>query len=168
MSLFFALALIGFFGLAVVYIALRLPDINPRKRFGQTTTEKSKPLPPLQSPASRKRGRYMEIVGRPHTDMSIYFSEAQRKPDRKSIATRHQVEKQVGDQLGVASTSSPLDTSHNSEPSSATDIDTEELARYPSMSTSEQKAWRAQKLDGVSEKQQAVKEAINKLVTSKA
>ena len=163
MTVLFALAIIAFIGLAVVYVSLRLPDVNPRKRFGKPTADNSKPSKPLHSSASKTRGKYMEIVGQPHTDISIYFSDTKRKPDKKCIATRHQVEKQVGDLLGVTSPSSPLENSYDSPPSSANEFSTDELERYPSMSPSEQQQWKSDKLDGVSEKQQAVNEALSQL-----
>lgn len=168
MNALFVLAIIGFIGLAVVYVSLRLPDVNPRKRFGKPTADQPKPSKPLHTSASRTRGRYMEIVGQPHTDISIYFSDAPRQPNKKCLASRHQVEKLVGDQLGIKSPSSPLDNSDDRSPSSAGEFSTDELDRYPSMSPSEQRRWRSDKLGEVSEKQQVVKEAISQLVGSPA
>ncbi len=110
----------------------------------------------------------MEIVGQPHTDISIYFSDAPRQPNKKCLASRHQVEKLVGDQLGITSPSSPLGNSDDRSPSSASEFSTDELDRYPSMSPSEQRRWRSDKLGEVSEKQQVVKEAISQLVGSPA
>lgn len=168
MNALFVLAIIGFIGLAVVYVSLRLPDVNPRKRFGKPTSDQPKPSKPLHTSASRTRGRYMEIVGQPHTDISIYFSDAPRQPNKKCLASRHQVEKLVGDQLGITSPSSPLGNSDDRSPSSASEFSTDELDRYPSMSPSEQRRWRSDKLGEVSEKQQVVKEAISQLVGSPA
>lgn len=168
MNALFVLAIIGFIGLAVVYVSLRLPDVNPRKRFGKPTADQSKPSKPLHTSASRTRGRYMEIVGQPHTDISIYFSDTPRQPNKRCLASRHQVEKLVGDQLGITSPSSPLENSYDRSPSSASEISTDELDRYPSMSPSEQKKWRSDKLDGVSEKQQVVNNALSQLTGSPA
>ena len=105
----------------------------------------------------------MEIVGQPHTDISIYFSDVPRQPNKRCLASRHQVEKLVGDQLGITSSTSPLENSYDSSQSSASEFSTDELDRYPSMSPSEQKKWRSDKLDGVSEKQQAVNKALSQL-----
>ena len=168
MNVLFVLAIIGFIGLAVVYVSLRLPDVNPRKRFGKPTADQPKPSKPLHTSTSRARGQYMEIVGQPHTDISIYFSDAPRQPNKKCLASRHQVEKLVGDQLGIKSPSSPLENSDDRSPSSASEFSTDELDRYPSMSPSEQRRWRSDKLGEVSEKQQVVKEAISQLVGSPA
>ena len=163
MNALFVLAIIGFIGLAVVYVSLRLPDVNPRKRFGKPTADQPKPSKPLRTSTSRRRGRYMEIVGQPHTDISIYFSDVPRQPNKKCLASRHQVEKLVGDQRGITSPSSPVENSNDRSPSSADEFSTDELDRYPSMSPSEQKKWRSDKLDGVSEKQQAVNAALSQL-----
>jgi hypothetical protein len=163
MNALFVLAIIGFIGLAVVYVSLRLPDVNPRKRFGKPTADQPKPSKPLRTSTSRTRGRYMEIVGQPHTDISIYFSDVPRQPNKRCLASRHQVEKLVGDQLGITSSTSPLENSYDSSQSSASEFSTDELDRYPSMSPSEQKKWRSDKLDGVSEKQQAVNKALSQL-----
>ena len=168
MNALFVLAIIGFIGLAVVYVSLRLPDVNPRKRFGKPTSDQPKPSKPLHTSASRTKGRYMEIVGQPHTDISIYFSDTPRQPNKRCLASRHQVEKLVGDQLGITSPSSPLENSDDRSPSSASEFSTDELDRYPSMSPSEQRRWRSDKLGEVSEKQQVVKEAISQLVGSPA
>lgn len=165
MSVVFALGIIAFIGFALVYVALRLPDINPRKRFGKPTTVE--PSKPVQSSAPRRRGRYMDIVGQPHTDLSIYFSASERQPDKNSFANRRQVEKMMGDKIGV-STSPPLDDRYESQTSSDNEIAYEELARYPSMSSSEQRDWKRRKLDGLYEKEQAVKEATSQLVGSPA
>lgn len=163
MNALFVLAIIGFIGLAVVYVSLRLPDVNPRKRFGKPTADQPKPSKPLRTSTSRTRGRYMEIVGQPHTDISIYFSDVPHQPNKRCLASRHQVEKLVGDQLGITSPTSPLENSYDSSQSSASEFSTDELDRYPSMSPSEQKKWRSDKLDGVSEKQQAVNKALSQL-----
>lgn len=105
----------------------------------------------------------MEIVGQPHTDISIYFSDAPRQPNKKCLASRHQVEKLVSDQLGITSPSSPLENSYDRSPSSASEISTDELDCYTSMSPSEQKKWRSDKLDGVAEKQEVVNKALSQL-----
>lgn len=110
----------------------------------------------------------MEIVGQPHTDISIYFSDVPRQPNKRCLASRHQVEKLVGDQLGITSPTSPLENSYDSSQSSASEFSTDELDRYPSMSPSEQKKWREDKLGEVSKKQQVVNNALSQLTGSPA
>ena len=170
MALVFVIALIGFIGLAVVYISLRLPDSSPRRRFGRPTVDKSTSKPTSQLLSSHPKARSMEIVGQPQTDLSIYYSNKSEKSDKKNRASRRQVEQMMRGELGISTEPSPVETSSVEESLSDTDITTEELARWKDLPSSECSELFKQKLRGADltavykDKSQALQEALDKMV----
>lgn len=167
MILWFYIALIAFLGLAVIYHRSIRRRFSKRRYGASGTSPKAETTASPPSARKKIQGRYVDIVGIPHTDLSIYYRPKRPKRDRSHTLTRRQIESRMRDQLDIPSEDMPLSVPDEA-PLSAGEIRSDELAHIATMT--EQEVAQDKRLQSVDynevyvSKSQAINDAIQKLL----